>query len=273
MEDAEPLIEEAMTREPKSSTEVRDALEAAYRQRSKGGARFPRWPMRNWKRIIQIATGGMGVEGLRQLSPVKWTDGSRRADQVISALFPGNPLLCAGLDMRCVETRPRKGWRFVLHKCQFIVPNPMSKLAGVTKAGKVGAVRTEDNTGPRRFLIIECDFKEKDGDGRDTAEAPMLRTLAAKGITVADLCAAIILHLKRFMPLALVVHSGGKSLHAWFYVEGRPEKELEKFMRYAVSLGADRMLWQKCQLARMPDGTRENGSRQAIIYFQPEALQ
>jgi hypothetical protein len=44
-------------------------------------------------------------------------------------------------------------------------------------------------------------------------------------------------------------------------------------MRYAVSLGADTATWSRLQFVRMPDGARENGKRQAVYFFNPEALQ
>jgi len=43
-------------------------------------------------------------------------------------------------------------------------------------------------------------------------------------------------------------------------------------MEYAVSLGADSATWTKSQFVRMPDGTRENGKRQEILYFNPASL-
>ncbi len=268
--EALPLIESRMTREPSPSNEVESALAAAYGQR--GAVAGPKWPERNRARIAEIARTGPGLDGLRALSPVQWADDERRSDEIIDALFPGNPLLCVGRAQDRVATKPREAWRGKLSGCQFIVPNPMSARTGVTKAGKSGSARTEDNTGPRRFLVVECDFKETDQLGVDTPDARMLRGLAADGIAIADLCAAVIDHQTHYLPLALVVHSGGKSLHGWFSVVGRTERELEDFMRYAVSLGADDKMWQKCQLARLPDGTRDNGKRQEVLYFNPEVL-
>ena len=60
----------------------------------------------------------------------------------------------------------------------------------------------------------------------------------------------------------------------WVYCEGcycagRPEEKLRTFMEYAVSLGADRAMWTRSQFARMPDGTRDNGNRQTVFYFNP----
>ena len=49
----------------------------------------------------------------------------------------------------------------------------------------------------------------------------------------------LLLHLASHAPLALVVHSGIKSIHGWFYCIGQPEEKLRSFMRYAVSLGAE----------------------------------
>src|SRR5207248_3209165 len=95
------------------------------------------------------------------------------------------------------------------------------------------------------------------------------RALAANGKSVSDICAALHHELSRYAPLVLVVHSGGKSLHGWFHAEGQPEAKLLKFMRYAVSIGADPATWSRCQLVRLPDGTREDGKRQRVHYFNP----
>jgi hypothetical protein len=105
------------------------------------------------------------------------------------------------------------------------------------------------NTGPRRFLI--CEF--------DTG-AP-------------DEHAAILMHLGAFAPLVCVVHSGGKSLHGWLYVEGHPDEKVNRFFRYAVSLGADRATWTRSQFVRMPDGTRQNGWRQTVFYLNFKPLE
>ena len=84
-----------------------------------------------------------------------------------------------------------------------------------------------------------------------------------------DLSAALLLHLAEKAPLALAVHSGGKSLHGWFYCAEIAEQKVSRFFRYAVSLGADRANWNPSQFARMPDGLRENGKRQTVYFFNP----
>src|SRR5262249_26467683 len=120
------------------------------------------------------------------------------------------------------------------------------------------------NTGERRFLVIEFDF-----DFRDRNRA--VRLLSDERDTT-DLCACLLLHLAERAPLALVVHSGGKSMHGWFYCAGRSEESLRRFMIYAVSLGADAATWTRSQFVRMPDGTRDNGKRQTLHFFNPEVL-
>jgi len=83
----------------------------------------------------------------------------------------------------------------------------------------------------------------------------------------------LILHLGTFAPLVCAVHSGGKSLHGWFYVQGQPDVKVEKFFRYAVSLGADRATWTRSQFVRMPDGTRNNDQRQTVFFLNSKSLE
>jgi len=132
------------------------------------------------------------------------------------------------------------------------VPSPMQSEFGTNQEGRE-SVRCNDNVGPRRFLVIEFDSGSRDEQ------------------------AAIIWNLSKYGPLTLVLHSGGKSLHAWFYCQGEdefPNSRLRRFMEYAVTLGGDSHTWVPCQFVRMPDGTRsENGKRQSVIYFNPEVLQ
>jgi hypothetical protein len=110
----------------------------------------------------------------------------------------------------------------------------MSAEQGRNKKGRTSR-RCEANTGPRRFLIVEFDRASLNQQ------------------------AALIWHLTNYAPLALVVFSGSRSSHGWFYCEGQPEDKLRRFFDYAVSLGADHHMWTRCQLCRMPDGRRYDG--------------
>jgi hypothetical protein len=204
------------------------------------------WPVLNRARRESICRAGAGLVDLWEGSPGRIEDHASHAEEFIDALFPGNPWLCVGASGVDFKTRHREDLRGELAALSLIVPSPMTAQTGKTKEGKESE-HTLESTGPRRFLVIEQDSGS------------------------ADEQAAILLHLAEHAPLVLALHSGGKSIHGWFAAAGRSEERLLPFMRYAVSLGADRALWTRSQFARLPDGTRENGKRQTT-YFLNRAL-
>lgn len=209
----------------------------------------PTWPAVNQTRREAIIKDGPALADLWENSPVRVDWNGSKTEEIVDQLFPGNPLLCCGKSKSEFSTRHREEWHGQLSAMQLIVPSPMSKRFGWTKeTPPKQSEHTLDNTGPRRFLVVEFDS----GAFHDHA--------------------ALLWHLAQFGPLALAVHSGSKSLHGWFYCQGQHEEKLHKFMRYAVSLGADRATWTRSQFVRMPDGTRENGAHQAIHYFRPEVI-
>jgi hypothetical protein len=217
--------------------------------RSSGGG----WPLRNAEQIEAVAAASewRGVADLWEASPVRFDEGPV-TEALVDVLFPGNPLLCCGWKLDDLYgTGTREEWRGQLADMQFIVPSPMAAEEGRAKKGHM-TPRSLDNTGARRFLVIEFDGGK------------------------ADTQAAVLWHLSRLAPLALVVHSAGKSLHGWFACAGEPEDKLHKFMRYAVVLGADKSTWPACQFVRMPDGLRPLPGtwpvRQQVFHFNPANL-
>jgi hypothetical protein len=197
-------------------------------------------------------------------------------ERIIDALFPGNPLLCVakthGRSAADFATRRRECWRGHLSRCALMVPSPMARAYGRTRDGKMSQHALEA-VGPRRFLVVEFDFSEKARDGvTDSEWAPLVRAWRAGDIGVADACAALLAHLAQYAPLTLAVHSGGKSVHGWFYAAGKSDEQLRPFMAYAHALGADPATWSPHQFVRMPDGTRENGQPQPVYFFNPETL-
>jgi hypothetical protein len=229
-----------------------EVTEAVNNSSSEKGAAsqndFRRWPLPNEEKIKAITTKGPPLADLEALSPHKFVGDGPHSEEVIEALYPGNPLLCLAITKKLWDTRPRETWRGLSAQQQFIVPSPMSAEYGKTKGGKESK-RTLENTGPRKYLVIEFDQGTFDEH------------------------AAILLHLARFAPLTLAVHSGGKSIHGYFVCGSQNEANLRRFMEYAVSLGADRATWTKSQLVRLPDGTRSNGARQRVIFFNPSILE
>jgi hypothetical protein len=191
----------------------------------------PKWPQADLGAISEIVAAGPGLVDLWEAS----------------LLFPGDPLLCCGKSQRLFNTRRREEWRGKLSALSLIVPSPMLTKTGPRK--KDGKPSEHSLYATARRIYLVCEF--------DRASA--------------DEAAAILRHLSTRLPLVLVVHSGGKSLHGWYSAFGRYECDLSSFMKYAVWLGADPVTWTRSQFCRMPDGTRlENGNRQVTHYFNPQ---
>jgi len=231
---------------------VKNALACAWQPR--GGSApvsfAAKWPAVNQEQREAVIRDNGGLADLWELSRPRIEDSGQHTEAIVDKLFPGNPLLCCGKSSQEFDTRPRDDWRAELSTLALIVPSPMSAITGKTKDGKESK-HTLANTGARRFLICEFDTGTPDEH------------------------TALLLHLGTFAPLVCAVHSGGKSLHGWFYVHGQPDAMVEKFFRYAVSLGADRATWTRSQFVRMPDGIRNNGNRQTVFFlnFKPMEIQ
>jgi hypothetical protein len=227
---------------------VQNSLSCAWQPtgRTTSAQSICKWPSFNRERIDAIVKDNGGLADLWELSPIRIEDNRSRTEEIIDRLFPADSLLCCGKSNSEFDTRAREAWRGELATVQFLVPSPMSSVTGSTKEGKESK-HALSNTGPRRFLV--CEF-----DGGDL-----------------DQHAALLLHLASYGPMVCALHSGGKSMHGWFYVAGQPEDKVLRFMRYAVALGADPATWPRSQFVRMPDGTRSNGKVQTVFFlnFRP----
>jgi hypothetical protein len=207
----------------------------------------PPWPSVNQEQRQAIIKEGYGLVDLWEESPIRFEDNDSHTEEIIDIIFPDNPLLCCGKSNAEFATRRRKAWRGRMADLQLFVPNPMTQRTGLTQEGKESE-HTLSNTGDRRFLVIEFDYGSIDDH------------------------AALLIHLISRAPMVLGVHSGGKSLHGWFYCAGQPEEPWRQFMNYAVSLGADPATWTRSQFVRMPDGLRDNGKRQTVYWFNPDLI-
>jgi hypothetical protein len=226
------------------------------------------WPAKDSEQIQLIAQTGGGLVDLWETSPIRLESGRAATEEIIDAMFPCNSLLCCGWERWRFDTRPRRQWRGKLSQMQFIVPSPMRAREGRTLTQRLSA-HSLDNTGSRRFLVIEFDFDREPA----SKDEPPVAAHSKHGFTVEDLCAALLLHLAKIAPLALVAHSGNRSLQGWFFCAGQSEEILRSFMSHAVSIGADPMTWLRSQFVRMPDGLRDTGSRQRIFFFNPKVIQ
>jgi len=220
------------------------APSSAWRPGQPHPVRVTKWPEINQEQREAIISRGYSLADLWEASPLR---GDYGPEEVIDHLFPADCLICAGWSDSRFATKRREEWRGIMAKLQFIVPSPMLAVTGVTKDGKPSA-HTLANTGPRRFLVIEQD------NG------------------TADEQAGVLIHLGERAPLALVVSSGGKSLHGWFYCQGMSNEQLWPFMHYARQLGACKATWGRSQFVRMPGGRRSTGARQKVFFFNPEVV-
>lgn len=188
----------------------------------------------------------MRMADLHDCSPVQIEGAQPDAEWFVDWLFKPDHLLCVGENNSSFVTAPREDLRGSLSSKALIVPSPMISIYGTTQKGK-RSMHTLDNTGPRYYLVTEFDRGAHDEQ------------------------AALIWHLGGYAPLAMVVYSGGKSLHAWFSCRRATDDQQRKFFRYACSLGADPATESRCQFVRMPQGwRREKGVRQDTLYFNPE---
>ena len=252
--------------------EIHDAVVNAgrYARGEMGFVSQSQWPAVDYTLVHKIVVNSrIRLKDLSSISPVDLSKEGPRTAEILNALFPGNPLLCIGHSVNTCWTKPRNFWGGRESDFQFIVPNPMCKETGVKSDGKVSQ-RCLDNTGPRAFIVIEFDI---------TDDGPWTRFVSDwgdRGITTIDANVALIIELASNglprLPLGLMLHSGGKSVHAWFPCAGLADEQVRPFMARAVRLGADKATWTRCQLVRMPDGMRNNGNRQRVHYFAPSVI-
>lgn len=234
VEEAREALVEMMTRPENPANEVIDTLRRVYEADNlEPSVRFPKFD--------ESALAGLPNWEVPTTTP----PGS--ATEALTALFPGDPLVCIGSSLsRCFTERLSDFTG--LENAQFIVPSPMKQRTGVARNGKRSR-RALESVGDRAYIVIEGDFEVETG-GKSPKEA----------------CWAILGEMTRFRPLVCAVDSGGKSIHGWFRASGDEEDDLN-FFRHAVRHGADSKTWTKNQLVRLPGGTRDNGRRQNILVW------
>jgi len=243
-----------------TASELREAVRNAYKLPSKpggyrgastGGAKKFKWPPANPETRARAINRfpGFGLHDLWEKSPWKPTKDRSYTNELLASLFSGDQLLCCGKSKFEFDTRFLSEWGATdLSQWQLIVPSPMKARQALTTSGKLSA-HTLAGTGPRRFLVV--DFDDKAGH---------------------DIHAAAAWALGELLPLVMVLKTGGKGLHAWFNTRSKSEEELKRFFCLGCEFGGDPVLWTRSQFARMPDGLRDNGEKQRVIYFNRGGL-
>ncbi len=255
--------------------EIEAAVEFAYSSGIQGsgigvqanfGRRTIEWPEPNADLIQKVleTTEPLfdGESLLRQPSPAKTTDdrgytgqanSGIRTDEVLPRLFGAGELICTGATSEQAVVRPLEAVLEDAQFMQFICVNPMRGPLAVNHAGRP-SVRCQNNVLVRRYLVAEFD---------DTAITK--RQQARLATALADVA-----------PLVMAVDSGGKSVHAWYYVEGMSRQDQARFFVMCCLLGADQTRWDICGWLRMPGGLRVKPDtspvRQRILYFSPDSI-
>lgn len=222
-----------------SDTEIDEAIDFALDMQHEGrkSAVGLRWPAPNKEAIASaVATRPLfGLSGTGMFT-----------NQVLPWLFEERDLVCWGPDKFVAHVGPIEDACGFGQDMQFIVPNPMRSQRAENKRGSE-SIRCQANVREVRFVVVEFD-REPDR----ARQVALLSTLA---------------ELAR---LVLVVDSGGKSLHGWFEMAGKPLAERAKFFAAACLLGCDPSLWNHCAWVRMPGGLRKKDTgtvRQQILFW------
>jgi len=229
--------------------EAAEAVEKAYSAKLDPSVRFerpPELPVWNSTETSRLHRAmGTTISDLMESSPAQDLE-SFHPRGILERLFPDpEGLLCIGESAFSFLTAPLRDHHRLREK-QFITPAFMLATHGETQEGKL-SMHAKSNTGPRRFIV--CDFDEP----------------------ASELHPSIIMHLAKFRPLTMVLASGGKGLHAWFPTTTSIEDD-RLFWRLCIGLGADPALFRNhSQFVRSPNGTRDNGKRQTVVYFNPAA--
>ena len=153
--------------------------------------------------------------------------------EILGGRYKPSDLICLGT-LYAPKTRSLKDWIKMGMKGDLLCPNPMRVELGINMNGDPSE-RCRDNVGSRKFNVYECDDTSLDFD----AKASLIKCLWDK--TGAS--------------LRMVVHSGGKSLHAFFDASENEEMNWQ-FMSLAVKYGGDPDMYRPEQQSRLPNAYR-----------------
>ena len=198
------------------------------------------------RRAINNAVGAtpMTQYDFWESSPVRVDTAS--SFEIVEMLFSENDLICCG-KKSTFDTNRLYDWSSSRFNFSHICPNPNRVRYGTNMEGNLSA-HCRDATGQRRYIIIESD-----NDLSFDSKASIIKFLQVEAEAF----------------LKMIVHSAGKSLHAWFNAS-ECEHENWRFINFACLLGADSRMWLPEQFARMPNAIREGTDLvQKCIYFDP----
>ena len=206
--------------------------------------RFRRTPISEFVELSPIKDAGT-------MAPIDVIKGMFDADDIINIQFTGRE---AGTLMK-VSDLPAD-----LDPYKFLNPSTFKKVGGIDVKQPDGSMkrmtRCNANVKHRPYMLLECDYKLDDPDGPAKVER----------------FNSVILAMAKFIPLIMVMDSGGKSIHALFAIGDTPPKTVATFFSLAVMYGADKQMAVRSQIARMPNVSSAGAGRgpQTVLYFDPD---
>lgn len=215
------------------------------------------------RRLIQHSPINDEYE-LLESSPIRLNDDpAEDARTFMDQLFwPGELIFTGerydrGVLGRTIRTRTEWCERYTQGEkpAPFLIINPLDGQQGQTKGGNGTTMRGDGNVAAFRFCMAEFD-----------------------NLSIIDQI--------RFwsvvkLPIMALVHSGGKSIHAWIDIwnmrdvltsdEWNREIRLGLYEKYLIPLGVDRACSNPARLARMPGHFRtEKNEYQRLLWLSPD---
>ena len=231
------------------------------------------WPKLDVQRIAAATASGRGFDDLPGRSPAPLNPGHTPM-HYLRALFGATPqsFICLARD------DPRTGetlqWDEIdsAARPSLVVPSLMNAREGMNQEGRVSK-RCASMVTKRLYLVLETDFRSDEPGTETTPIGALLRDNPTLP-TPKELSAGVAHHwLDLGWPVALVLFSGSKSVHTWVAVWANDdEAEVAQMFDYATALGADPALWTTCQLVRCPEGRREDGREQPVLYCNTDFM-
>jgi len=206
--------------------------------------------------IREIIKGSTSVDELLRKSPVSISsDFSLHAKLLLKNIYKEEDSLFIGTKFS-THVRKCKEWLKCSALCKYplIIPNPLTGEVGFTKNGK-RSYRADSCVKGFRFAIAEFD-----------------------SISIEEQVSFWLKMIGEGLPITVIIHSGGKSLHAWLPVKCKNSKEWESeieqklFPKYLVPLGIDGACKNESRMSRLPGHYRtEKESQQHLVYLNPNS--
>jgi hypothetical protein len=234
------------------------------------------------KKLIGLGDG-ISEQNLAAHSPIK--PSGDPAQQLLDTLYTPEEFLYLG-EPYGKSCRKVADWKNIITKCgtahlPLICSNPLTGKPGIKKDGKP-SLRCDDAVKSFRFAVAE--FDERPAGLLTDKERRTVHRWAQSGKLPEKRPGCLNMPIEQQLafwaaiplPVAALIYSGGKSIHAWIRVDLQNLTAWEEkihialYGEYLTPMGLDRMCRNPSRLMRMPGHVRDNGQLQRLLYLNPE---